>query len=601
MLEKCFEQPCPPLVETFSFDKSPCLYEPTTAAQDNKKRPPCPFRELCRDSSRSLIRLEKVYGSGIKVTLSEPSSSIIVRSEHQFNKSERRRLGLRKHIYELSSQHAHDNWRRHVGKRKFTVDGAFLDAFQFQLPGEQTPARRAALQRLQGTEFASRVQFRTALDGVLARDEPERIREWLTALAFGPLDCYQILPGDRFGHYVGFVDLRPNSSNSPLAMGILGMPRRYRHNSDVRIITGNYGKLFGGPSFASTVYSMHDGSEGGAQCAQACVIMALGFLGDRGARLSGNYTLTYLAKQRSKQSTQHQPGCPEEPDPEHLGNIPANSPLIRFSFESREGLDLQEIQKVLEQRNLGGRVFRKRNDAHHARMLARLIEAYVMARLPSILAVRSDIWWPWTTESNHHVVLVIGFRKPLSKSASKPVEELQNFSLITHDPGYLPFYEQPFSVSRAASAALGELKAVFVGTEAIQLHGQDCLDALVLRTNRQLTEPAFSEYFENRNGKDYRIDLIARDDLADRICHRSRSPRAVQRQLNQRLACGAFWCVTALENDVPVWTWIFDARRPLINPQSQGKFRSTAQIESATDGDYLHYDARGNAQFEKLG
>ncbi|HYW81434.1 MAG TPA: hypothetical protein VE890_17750, partial [Thermoguttaceae bacterium] len=48
--------------------------------------------------------LDKVYSAdSFKVTLTECSSSLMIRSEHQYNWNDRQRLSLRKHIHELNS------------------------------------------------------------------------------------------------------------------------------------------------------------------------------------------------------------------------------------------------------------------------------------------------------------------------------------------------------------------------------------------------------------------------------------------------------------------------------------------------------------------
>ena len=44
-----------------------------------------------------------IYGPRIKIGLSETSSCFVVRSEHHYNKDERRRLSLRKHIFEINT------------------------------------------------------------------------------------------------------------------------------------------------------------------------------------------------------------------------------------------------------------------------------------------------------------------------------------------------------------------------------------------------------------------------------------------------------------------------------------------------------------------
>ncbi|HEX4609985.1 MAG TPA: hypothetical protein VH092_17460 [Urbifossiella sp.] len=115
-----------------------------------------------------------------------------------------------------------------------------------------------------------------------------------TAAAAGPALAYlPIDAGDRFGRYLGFLDLRAVWRRTPLALGVLGVPGKYARDPAARVITGNYGPLFGGPAFAGTVYSMHDSGVSGALCAQASIIMALGLLADRGARLDGSHTLSF--------------------------------------------------------------------------------------------------------------------------------------------------------------------------------------------------------------------------------------------------------------------------------------------------------------------
>src|SRR5262249_35083668 len=160
----------------------------------------CPYKEgFCKESAVSLSRLKWVYGRHIKVTLSEPTSSIVARSEHQYNKREYLRLSLRKHLYKVA-----------------------------------------------GGEGA----------------------------VFG-MDCADVGESDRFATYLGFIDLRFHSIESPLALGILAPPKRLREDRSTNLVTGFYGPIFGGPGFECSVYSMQDPKSGGSYCAQICIFMIL--------------------------------------------------------------------------------------------------------------------------------------------------------------------------------------------------------------------------------------------------------------------------------------------------------------------------------------
>lgn len=78
----------------------------------------------------------------------------------------------------------------------------------------------AAVSELLETEFENSDVFEMALREKLSPAEYQKYGQLLVGRAFSPVDCYLIAPTDRFGHYVGFIDLRPNSSKSPLAMGL---------------------------------------------------------------------------------------------------------------------------------------------------------------------------------------------------------------------------------------------------------------------------------------------------------------------------------------------------------------------------------------------
>jgi hypothetical protein len=523
--------------------------------------------------------LEYAYGAWIKVTLAEPSSSIVVRSEHQFNKHERRRLGLRKHFYEFSAQHRDSPSRERRGKNAwhFHVDKRFVSQLETNAAqAESADAQEAwtamigRLQELIGESFEDRAEFRDRLP-LPVSDAGARIRELIASRAFSPADCYVIKSSDCFGHYVGFIDLRPNSFESPLALGVLGLPRRYRHNPDVRIVTGSYGPLFGGPAFAGTVYSMHDPKEGGAPCAQACAIMALGMLADRGAQISGNYTLTYLAYRKSAREHTHEDSIAA--GDRHLGNgIPHG--VTRFSFALRgetgndknAGLAPGELAQVLAERGISTlHIARPVNDGNRI-LMQRLIEAYITARFPIILAVDSAAWWPWRKHPRHagHAVLVVGYRR----LSNHPGE----ISLITHDPGYMPYYELPFADCQRACAQLrlrngnpaDKFHAILIAPESIRLHASECVSWLLA------AEREFKPFFARNDDRDYRIALIVRDDLADRLYARPINPPQV-RQFVSRLQAAlevsldrcAYWCIAGFQQRRLRTVWLFDARKPI--------------------------------------
>jgi len=98
-MPKRFLNPCPPLTETFAFRTGrPCRVEEGSQGQDAFDRfdnHRCPYERECEKASAG-VPLELVYFGDFKVTLTEPSSSLIVRSEHQYSADDHLRMSLRK-------------------------------------------------------------------------------------------------------------------------------------------------------------------------------------------------------------------------------------------------------------------------------------------------------------------------------------------------------------------------------------------------------------------------------------------------------------------------------------------------------------------------
>ena len=157
--------------------------------------------------------------------------------------------------------------------------------------------------------------------------------------------CPGLTPDTRLGSYIGYIDLRRHYQSSPLALGLLGVPRKLAVDPDAHLVVGDFGPLFGGPALPCTIYSMQDDRTAGAACAQACIIMVLGMLSDRGARLEGSYTLTQLGF-----SAEGRVPADAAPPPALREAVAADA-RIAYVFPAAGGLTPTRIVRVL--RTLG--------------------------------------------------------------------------------------------------------------------------------------------------------------------------------------------------------------------------------------------------------
>jgi hypothetical protein len=223
--------------------------------------------------------------------------------------------------------------------------------------------------------------------------------------------CTPINEKDRFGEYLGFVDLRQHYKESALAFGLLVEPSWIREDPNTFVMGGIYGPLFGGPSFRSTVYSMQDSGTVGAACAQMCAIMALGMLADRGVEVKGSFTLTYSAWRQGREQ-----GA-------------ARNEMELFV----EGLLPEELCRVLEGCGAEPALIEiKCHEPGKEDLAARIIEANVYAAFPVILSVSGQAWRkdPYVLDAGH-AVIVIGVRRDALTNGLK--------GFIVHDPGSGPF------------------------------------------------------------------------------------------------------------------------------------------------------------------
>jgi hypothetical protein len=612
-----FEYPCPPLTEVFAFHTGrPCRAEEGSQASSGSDpcQQRCPYERECEQTAAALP-LDLVYRGSFKVTLAERSSTLIVRSEHQYSRDDRMRMSLRKHIHELNSNEPFtvvltDGIREAVRRRlqdlreessltwaavsaqrpsdMFTeAEIERLDECLRQMQQEKrrwlSSDRKRALQ-----EFREWIRANT---GMTAPSDVEAWAEQVVQQLFAPMRCHELTRHDQFGKYLGFVDLRLNSRIAPLAMGLLVAPRHLRHDPAAHYIVGEYSSLFGAAGFASTVYTMHEPKLGGACCGQACVIMATGILADRGAQLHGSYELTYLAKS------------------------PPESGRNEFDIS---GLNFQETVHVLNDPRCRTTAveFRPRgeglsadfdpNDAvRYWRYLGeRLIEAYVMARFPIILFVDASTWNDAfkqlgnndaAEQPGNHAVVVVGFRRTgePEEVASTPGIP-QQFrpdvlsDLIVHDPSLKPYAIWPTDACFFASTqfkeksnepASGHLNMVFVADHRIKVHAFqrfrelcECVDPLRGRDDSQLA----LEYW-TREDRDLRFALLHRDDvestyfyskdhlyggdkaLADRQLKRTR--RRIRDNFPTALVNGWYWAIAGYQGAKLRTLWLCNTQR----------------------------------------
>lgn len=600
-MEKRFLTTGTPLIETFSFRRNrPCLFEQPSQPQAEPAGK-CPYRDEC-DSTAGGLPLRLAYGRALHVTLAEASSSIVVRSEHQYSKDERHRLCLRKHIYELNSQ----------PDRRFRMTAGVVLAVKNQL--------KSQLESEGGTLSLSYEVFNRIIDMLkqlsergdecmdpnhvknelllelrgleIGGDQHDRIVRIVQQHATAALACHSIDDQDVLSRYIGFVDLRTNSTRAPLAMGVLVPPRDLRHDSGVTMVAGEYGRVFGAHGFSGTVYSMHDPVSSGARCAQACIIMALAMLSDRRANVLGSYDVTYLGKDRVEVE-------------DWAAECLYNRPRIKSAFHI-DGLRPQEIVRVLQHsecRTSADSVMLPHTWTNY-RMCKRLIEAYVSARCPVIMGVDTAEWWG-RKKSAGHAVLIVGIRKSLPPTRDKALDDEVTMrvasslseltELVIHDPGYLPFMKRPFEQCLKAASAFAGRNAyhlVFPADDRIRLHASRCLMAI------QFADPTWETYFgvpdrsmddefvKKSASCDYRIALVHLNDLVKTYTDPSYSIAWLNRKYKENslkpdvrarfedlrkaarnLPSAWYWCITGYRGlDLEV-LWLFNAgskgtRRP---------------------------------------
>jgi hypothetical protein len=591
--------PPAPQVEANRARRS-CLFEqpsqaviakPVVAGQRGHGAYVCPYEQDC-ERTAALLPLDRMYGEHVKVTLTEPSSSIVVRSEHQYNHDERRRLSLRKHLFE-----SNDDCDISYDLSHGLVEAVIESLTHTYPPPTQWDQIRKSIHLLAAVHVRKRrsqVRFTVSRDELLREiqvlrvqfepqltsDAWDKLLELVLFHAGALLRCRGVSGNEDYGRYLGFVDVRLRSQSSGIAMGLLVPPRRVRHDINASVIIGEYAALFGASSFASSIYTTHDPEHSGARCAQACIIMALALLSDRGANIIGSFTVTFLAKQHSTIDL--------------TDDVPADC-LSRTCPEGAfriSGLTFDEIHAVLNlasSRTSADAVLLRQHDFNHYRAM-RLIDAYITARCPIVLLVNSRVWWQRlqdrATPDRGHAVLIVGVRRSQPFPSAVP----RVMDLIVHDPGLAPFCDVSATDAFMASSVFcshpdrkGFIHLMPVAEEYIKRHAHSCLQVL---ENRFYNIGSFQTGEEERicfedalywshysspgtiadGTTDYTVYLVHRDDLIARFLPSELASSPVEqkdvdglRQSIDALPSGWYWTIAGYAFGMLKTIWVFRA------------------------------------------
>lgn len=560
----------PPTNKIYSHRRRPCRLEqrsqPAQSGWDAEAND-CPFTTMCEQSAHALQKLESRVFGRIKVTLAEPSSTIAMRPEHQYHRHESKRHTLRKHFHELmllgDRQNTEHPWAPlSVSETELKELESELTKY-FSRHAQTIRGLLSELRRLKATHRTAR-SFLGAMDRWLDNngvglDNKKELTRIITDCTLSAMGCRPFRHDEKLGEYLGFVDTRPNYESAPLAMGLLAVPSKYRHDADVHILTGQYGRFFGGEAFPCTVYSMHDGATSGAHCAQACLIMALGMLADRKARIRGTYELTYLASP-NKLALDPKRRCECEAQLDE-GEQPNNT------FEVR-GLTVGQMSQLANDSKASAAVLKNRHTRETTRLIGKIVKAYVARRFPLIMQVATSKWWSWMPNAKTcHAVTIVGYR-----------ETSEGMNLIVHDPGYIPYHEvslpdcleaartkhypknenEEDSARAEKIAQSDDVYLVALADYSVKVHAHECVSAL------DRASDDFERYARGERGYDYHVLLLDRDAITESLCIESGLKsrlRDVQREITEKLPCGRYWAIIGTHAKKPQMAWLFAAGR----------------------------------------
>jgi len=390
---------------------------------------------------------------------------------------------------------------------------------------------------------------------------------------------YFNLPHPSWVHeaqYVGFVELRPRAASSPIAMGLLIPPRRFRSRKNYQydeisdrnkdyditdgfhIIQGHYAAPFGMAmdhdawrncenvlersseidlSFRSSFMAMNDHEkDSGATCGNLCIIQSAGLLSNAHvafprdyARIPGTFECSYLAAKHNKK---------KKFNPE--------AELFPKDIQIILSEDCGKIRAVLKKKDLRDDRSLGRINPNTIALCERILEAYLEADQPVICFCNSDqLYGPREDkdvgrEDTLHCVVLNGFRRMDSTNESKYNSEdyLSEYCttrlshVIAHDPSWGPFLPIPMDRCLHAAATYNRhnrsttLEFIAVTRDFIKSCPDDCLDDFLKRVKRSDNE--FSQIVDDapdfdgindlvNKGYDVSISLLRLGDIQSRI------------------------------------------------------------------------------------
>ncbi len=602
---------------TYSGKCIPCVLEENEPHELLVSRlKDCPYRDTC-DRTAGMIPLGRVYGQRVTVTLSEVSSSIVVRSEHQFRNDDRFRLTLRKHLHEEITT----DWRN--GADHTSITTVLSKGVILAIQGDIEKSRRRQQLDLTDGEVSTLLAELNGLIEIsagspcsisdiesIARTAIKRseldCRKVIACLRYfllAPARCVELCNNRTLGRYIGFIDQRVAQPGraTPLAMALLVPPKEIRHTAGWRILQGEYGPLFGAHSFASTVYVMHDSESGGSYCAQASIIMALGMLSDRGARLLGPVDLTLLAKQPLPVASTVDSAC-------QSGRIKATTavPVCGLtildmaklfystsdiqnqlcSTQNDVGLKLRDdgenevyrpekgLRKPCSHLNVTADVIRFKNTAAQNRLFIRIVEAYIDARCPVILCVDASTLWSRGGGAVGHSVVIVGYRSTGNATVRDAVCDTIHdpTQFLINDPGLQPYFVQDIATTISAALRFDKnprndprvprINACFLGDSQMRSHAYDCISRIrrdFKMDYYRYVRPQFSQLARNVN---YKIELIHTEDIVQLSRRASREEDRAYvgclRHVVGRLPNTAFWAIMLYSRECEGAAWVAD-------------------------------------------
>lgn len=476
----------------------------------------CLYASECMGSSSGPLYFAAAYPGGLLVSLAETSSNLVVRDEQHLLSGELRRPSIRKHVFEgCRLPFSRDT--------KWITRAIVLQAIQVLQSPQGIDLRTSYLGPLQEVESSMQANDVLSLQDLETRIFTAQLNDPNSPTLLLPghkslfdvekglfgnlghqgLPCLDTSEIERLGKYVGYVDLRLSSPESPIAFAVLAPPRHLRHSPEFKIVQSELGTIFGGPAIYGTAFAMVDPQMGGGCCSTAAILMAVANLADRGGRPIGHLDTTAIASQEKPYASEN-PKCVKNNNFKAIQSI---------------GLDCGEVNEFLKRDSIN--VSSYVGHVADRELLLKLIKAYVDARCPLLLWVDAKKLWKALQSYPHvdndfdidqlqdstHMVVVVGY-------------SIEKRELVIHDPSYQPYCRVKLDdLYDAGGGSSGPgldssiLSIGFIASRRIPYHLRAALDRLRLSDEvDQYWYRSILELSQNPTIK-AEMELVHRDDL----------------------------------------------------------------------------------------